>query len=86
MAKYAYAERVVKKIRKVLRYDQRLTAVVNTKPQIHVGEDYELSQIRWDYCGFVVLANPTGILCQFGGGSMSTVMYYESYDKLLSIR
>lgn len=86
MAKYTYGERVVKKLRKVLCYDQRISQLIAGNPHISLDENFDLASVRWDYCGLVVIATAECVTLHERGGSTTTIMYYQGFDALLSMR
>lgn len=87
MAKYTYAERVTKKVRQVLRYDKRLSEIVNSStPEIQLDDQFELETVSWNYYGESVIATRTNVVHVLPNRSSSLILYYNGFDGLLQVK
>ena len=85
MVKYAYAERVIKKVKQLLKYDNRLREIVNNNPSINLNSQCYLESIVWNYYELQVLATSRGIY-YVNRANRETITTYNGFDELLNIR
>lgn len=85
MVKYSYAERVVKKIRKLLRYDQSLVDCLKAGPLVEVdGSTFELFSVVWNYYNISVVADQNNIFVS-DRGQRRNLVQYNGFDGLLAL-
>lgn len=82
--KYAYAERVVKKIRKYLACNDTFKEMTKRQPVIYVGQDYCLESVRWQYYEMELSATRWGIFFTNHGKQMQ-VVGFRGFDDLLDM-
>lgn len=85
MQKYAYGERVVKKVKSLVGHDQRFKDIVSHHPTIQLGDDFCIASVCWNYYELQILATPRGIVYSNRGHSQ-TIMTYNGFDALLGMR
>ena len=85
MVKYAYAERVVKKVRGLLKYDERVRQFIMNPPSISIGSDYTLESIVWNYYEYALIVTQKAVVYR-GYNSESTILSYRGFDELLTYR
>lgn len=84
MQKYAYGERVVKKIKKVLGYDQRFKEIISHQPDIQLGSDFCIESVCWNYYELQIIATARGIFYS-NRNQRQTIMTYKGFDALLGM-
>ena len=84
MQKYAYGERVVKKIKNMISHDQRFKDIVRSMPDIRIGEDFCIESVCWNYYDLQILATRRGIYYS-NRGQRQVIMSYNGFDALLSM-
>lgn len=84
MVKYAYAERVVKKLKKLLSMDMRFADMLKSQPAIAVGSDFCLESVVWTYYDYSLICTARGVIFQ-NRNSQSTILTYAGFDAFLSM-
>lgn len=84
MEKFEYAEKVVKKVKNMLKHDNRFSEFFNVEPIIEVdGKSFGLNRIAWNYYEYSLIVMRTKLMyCGRNGGTV--IMTYRSFDDLLS--
>lgn len=86
MAKYAYAERVVNKLRRLLRHDKRVVDLLGTMPTVFLDSGFNLSHLMWA-CGCQrIVVNCQGVLYDTTDGVHENMLQFNGFDGLLSMR
>lgn len=85
MAKFAYAERVVKKAKKLLSYNRLAQDIMEHVPQIRITKDFELEYIWWNYYEYTLIIGSTFIELRKGYNS-ENMMKYKSFNEFLSMK
>lgn len=80
---------VVKKIRQMYRFDDRLTDIIKKNPTVHieVNKDctkLELTEIVWSWYDKLVATNH-GITYMPERGSSKTIIKYKGWDELIAL-
>ena len=86
MVKYSYAERVVNKVRKLMKYNAPYNEVISAQPHISLNLNYELESISWSYGGLSLLVLNNSIQIQEGYGPLRVIVSYDSFDGLLAMK
>lgn len=84
MVKYAYAERVTKKVRKLLKLNKFATSIMRGVPDVDLDDDFCLSSLSWNYYGNSVYVGSTGILLEVQG-QRQCLLQYSDFDALLKM-
>ena len=87
MTRYAYAERVVKKVRQILKYNPKVKDFINNHPSITLDDQYQLGTIVWNYYNYQLVVGSTSITFynSFNRSDCNVIITYNSYDDLLKI-
>lgn len=84
MTKYAYAERVVKKVGKLLRVNPEYKEIMSCSPTIELGVDFCLDCIYWNYYNLQILVASNGVYYS-NGNNRQQLLAYNGFDSLLSM-
>lgn len=88
MSKYSYAERVVKKVRKLITI-QPYSECLKFTPHISInGHNFELNEIVFDNWEIIILVNKSGVFYKpynSGSGQYNTIITYNGFDELLKM-
>lgn len=84
MTKYAYAERVTKKVRKLLKHDYRVKDFIQSNPLISINGNYCLESIVWRYYDTTLIVTERCVILK-SWNTQTVILEYNSFDSLLSI-
>lgn len=85
MTKYAYAERVTKKVAKLLKYNKSAIDCMQGTPQIQLDENFCLSCLYWNYYDDSLTVNSNGITLKRFYTQEEKLITYNSFDELLKL-
>lgn len=84
MQKYAYGERVVNKVKKMVGHDQRFKDIVKQQPSVQLRADFCIESVCWNYYELQILATSWGIFYT-NRGQRQTIITYNGFDALLGM-
>lgn len=84
MTKYAYAERVVKKVRNLLKHDKRFTNIVAGMPTVNLDQMFYLDSLVWNYYDIQIMVTKTQIVYGERSRPQAVIMQFNGFDDLLS--
>ena len=85
MQKYAYGERVVKKVRSLLGHDQRFKDIIKPMPSVDLGSDFCLESLVWNYYELQIVVTRRNIVFS-NRNQRSVIMSYNGFDALLGMK
>ena len=85
MTKYTYAERVVKKVRQLLRYNGITKDFIMNHPSIDLDENFCLESLVWTYYDIQVIVTSNHIVYSNRNHAVP-MMEYNGFDDLLKIK
>lgn len=85
MTKYAYAERVTKKVAKLLKYNRPAMDCMCGVPQIQLDENFCLSSLYWSCYDDSLIVNSNGITLKRFYTQEEKLITYNGFDELLKL-
>lgn len=85
MAKFVYAERVCKKVRKMLSRDERFKAIVECQPSVELDENFNMEGLYWSYYDRAISVTDTQIIYYEQSRAQAVLMSYNGFDHLLKL-
>ena len=85
MAKFAYAERVCKKVRKMLSRDNRFIDIVKGQPSVDLDENFNMRGLHWSYYDRDIYVT-TSLVAYYERSRLNSVlMTYNGFEELLKL-
>lgn len=85
MAKFTYAERVCKKVRKLLSHDERFKTIVECQPSVELDADFNLRGMHWSYYDLDIHVSEEQVVYYERSRAQAVLIRYNGFDHLLKL-
>ena len=85
MQRYAYAARVISKVRSLLRNDNRYVKIINNNPTVKLSPDLYLENLIWNYYDLQIIVTQTQIMYAERSQPQYVIVKYCGFDELLTL-